>query len=129
VLGIAKGVAAKHAQRRRHRRGEPLTDELVKTLLDLATGPCAVCEASDERGQIHAAVEQLAARLSPLNRRILVLRVSQDVALTDITKLTGLSLGAVKQRLHTIYQRLRDELRRRGIGTAQQISVKISDFT
>jgi DNA-directed RNA polymerase specialized sigma24 family protein len=114
VLGIAKYIAASYGYRRAHAHTEPLSDALVELLLDFASDPCAKCEVSDQRERRHTVIEEFSARLSELNRRIFQMRM-RDVPLGAIASATGLSVGAVKLRLHSMYRALRAELKRRGI--------------
>ncbi len=113
VLGIAKHIAAKHGYRQSRGRAGPLTGELVESLLDLASDPSAACEESDARERLRAAIEQFAARLSEPSRRIFQMRLLR-ARLAAIANATGLSVGAVKVRLHSMYHELREELQRRG---------------
>jgi RNA polymerase sigma factor (sigma-70 family) len=114
VVGIARYIAAKHAQRRSRRQAEPLTDELAELLLDAVSDPSTASEASDGSERLHAVVARFAARLVELNRRILLMYLIDQVPVPAIATCTGLTQGAVWLRLHRIRAALREELRRQG---------------
>jgi RNA polymerase sigma factor (sigma-70 family) len=118
VAGIAKYIAARHAHHRSHGRTEPLTDELAKLLVDVASDPSAAYAASDASEQLHAVVDDFAVRLVELNRRILVMYLINKVPVPAIARSTGLTQAAVRMRLHRIFEVLREELRRRGLAAA-----------
>jgi DNA-directed RNA polymerase specialized sigma24 family protein len=60
-------------------------------------------------------VEQFAARLMELNRRILTMYLIDQMSVPAIAACTSLTQGAVWMRLQRICAALREELRRRGL--------------
>jgi RNA polymerase sigma factor (sigma-70 family) len=129
ILGIARRIARNHGRRRLHDRTEPLSTELVEALLDVAGDPSIACASVDDFDRLRALIERFSKRLSPVNRRILLMRSLGGLPVASIAALTDLSVGAVKLRLHDLYEDLRDYLRRQGLGLRKGISEKKPEFT
>jgi RNA polymerase sigma-70 factor (ECF subfamily) len=63
------------------------------------------------RKEFRSAVRKVVAEFSPKRRTIFYLRYQNDLSLNDIAAVMKLSLGAVKNHLFKIHQKLREELR------------------
>ncbi len=74
------------------------------TLEDDGAGPAEELEASEQRRQIQAALEQL----TPQHRAILVLREEEMLSYEEIAELLGLPIGTVRSRLSYARQKLRE---------------------
>jgi len=116
VLGIARRLAGWHAHRQSGQRDELLSADLLAALLDVEEGPISACERKDARDRVRAVLEEIGEHLSELSRRILVMRVIEEMKVPAIAAAFGISVGAVKMRLQRALREARDLLRKRGLG-------------
>jgi RNA polymerase sigma-70 factor (ECF subfamily) len=112
LFGIARNVIR---HQRRRRSGEPERFESLDALGERAgwgadEDPERWLEQARRRDALAAAL----AALSPDDREILVLRDLEDVSGEETAELLGLSLAAMKSRLHRARLRLAAELRKGG---------------
>jgi RNA polymerase sigma-70 factor (ECF subfamily) len=80
--------------------------EAAQALPDPARGPDALLE--NER--LRRALEQAIARLGPGDREVLALRDIEGLSAAETAQVTGLSVEAVKSRLHRARARVRRQL-------------------
>lgn len=124
VLGIAMRTAKNHGRRPWYQRAEPLSAGLVAAMLDLAGDPSTACASTDDLRLLRVLVGRFGKRLSPLNRRIVIMRLLRGLPVASIAAATGLSIGAVKLRIHDLCNALRDYLRCHGLGPCKKIAGK-----
>jgi RNA polymerase sigma-70 factor (ECF subfamily) len=99
-------VANWHRDSGRHRAAS--TDAMIEVPSD-AAGPEDIAEASEERGELHRAIVQLA----PDRQQLLILKFSLQLSNDEIATIMGRSEGAIKALLHRTVKGLRDELARK----------------
>ena len=80
-----------------------LEPEAAEELPALSEGPEALAVRAQEKGRVEAAL----ARLSPLLREIVVLRMYQQLKFAEIARLTGAPEGTLKARFHRAVAELR----------------------
>jgi len=99
-------------KKRRRRRFAPVEVSLETDAAgaverkDPARGPDEILDAA----RLEAAVERAIGALDPPYRDVLVLRDVEGLTAPEVGEVTGLSVAAVKSRLHRARARLRDEL-------------------
>ena len=103
VLNVARS-----AYRRRRREGQPLDPE--QPVSSAATAPQTVEQQEQSR-----AVEAAVAALPPRLREVLVLKQFAELTFAEVAQVTGLPTSTVKSRVRAALDRLRVELKRRGI--------------
>ena len=103
VLNVARS-----AHRRRRKRGQPLDAEQPAS--SAATAQQAV-----ERQERGRTVEEAVAALPPRLREVLVLKQFAELTFAEVAQVTGLPASTVKSRVRAALDRLRIELKRRGI--------------
>lgn len=103
VLNVARS-----AYRRRRREGQVLDPE--QPVSSAATAHQAV-----ERQERGRAVEEAVAALPPRLREVLVLKQFAELTFAEVAQVTGLPTSTVKSRARAALDRLRVELKRRGI--------------
>ena len=103
---VAYSVAKRHLERKRIPLAEPAGDEDGLSLLDNLGDDVDLqqshLEAEDAR-HLHAAIE----RLPPLQRTVLTLYHLEELPISEIATITGLSEGTIKSHLFRSRQRLR----------------------
>jgi RNA polymerase sigma-70 factor (ECF subfamily) len=107
---IARSFCIKH--RRRSKFAPPAELSLETDVAEEALGQAAPGPGLDEvmeSRRIETAVERAIAGLAPTYREVLVLRDVEGLTAGEVAEVTGLSVDAVKSRLH----RARSDLRRR----------------
>ena len=105
LFGIAHHQLASHFT-----RGRPRGDHVPASaaeLVDRRTSPSGVLVRDDERTLFARALD----RLSPKLREILELFYWQDLAIAEIARRLGISVGTVKSRLYRAREQVADELR------------------
>ena len=106
---------ARRACLRRRRRGkhEPERFESVEASLHVGGIADERSEAPDDkaaRGELSRALQEAMAQLEEPNREVLVLRDVQGLSALEVAEVLGISVEAVKSRLHRARQAMRSEL-------------------
>ena len=107
IYGIALNLARDRARRGR-RRFQPLDEHPA------SADPSAIDSAGRQEiaGRVQAALNAMPAEL----REILVLKHFGNLTFAQVAEITGDPVSTVKSRMQVGLQRLRTELRRRGLG-------------
>jgi RNA polymerase sigma-70 factor (ECF subfamily) len=95
--------------RQRHHLGEAVEQEALAQLPEEAASP----EEQLERQRMVAAVEACLLELEPLYREVLVLRDVEGLPGPEVAERLGISVAAMKTRLHRARGLLREHLARR----------------
>ena len=104
LFTIARNACAKQ---RRKSAGEPASLETLDAVPPMATsGP----EQDLDRRRIEHALEEAIAALEPNHREVLLLRDVEGLSAKEVADATGLSVAAVKSRLHRARLDLRARL-------------------
>ena len=112
TVNAALAHRQKRANRRKHEMGEPMHDDLPAT----GPPPGALRRWEGKSGdpvleaEQHALIEAAIARLPDPFRDVFVLADVDGLPNSDIADVLGLSLSAVKSRLHRARLRMRDDL-------------------
>ena len=119
LYSIARSFCVK---KRRRRQGQPQHHEaLDERAVELpAGGPSPEQTASDK--QLDALLKDAIATLDPKYREVLVLRDVEGLTAPEVAEVTGVSVAAVKSRLHRSRRMLRDAVAT-GLGVARPESV------
>ncbi len=80
--------------------------DVLSDIADMRPGPADVLEANTDSAAVRAAV----ARLSPALREAVVLRYFDELPEAEIAKVLGTTVGAVKVRLYSARQKLKEML-------------------
>lgn len=104
ILTIARHVVTRQ---RRRRAGEPEAIETLESLAETAgwgdlEAPDLRVERAETAERVHRALDTLAAE----DREVIVLRDLEDIAGDEVAAILGVSLPAVKSRLHRARLRL-----------------------
>jgi RNA polymerase sigma-70 factor (ECF subfamily) len=93
--------------------GPAAGDERVRTpeIADHEDGPAEAAVRHDEEAQVHAAI----ARLTPLEREVVLLHFFNNLTLVETAEALSVPLGTIKSRLHAALTRLSGALRRPGV--------------
>jgi RNA polymerase sigma-70 factor (ECF subfamily) len=102
LFTIALNLTRSELSRKRY-RVRHLEPEAAEELPALTEGPEALAVRAQEKGRVEAAL----ARLSPLLREIVVLRMYQQLKFAEIARLTGAPEGTLKARFHRAVAELR----------------------
>jgi RNA polymerase sigma-70 factor (ECF subfamily) len=103
VLNVARS-----AHRRRRRAWQPLADQEPAS-------PAAGVEQAAQWEEQSRIVEAAVSGLPPKLRDVLVLRQFGEMTFSEVARVTGLPESTVKSRVRAALERLRVELKRRGI--------------
>ena len=121
LFGVARNVLANH-----HRSGERarhLERRLVgQRLADRRPGSTAaeVGDHADDRSEpLRAAI----VGLNDIDREVIMLRYWEELAVTEIASLLGLTPNAVSMRLHKSRRRLADVVDRKDLARDRQVAV------
>jgi RNA polymerase sigma-70 factor (ECF subfamily) len=113
---IAYSIALRHLERRRatpvtflDEEGESAAEAVIDESFDLEAG------AGDE--QYSARLRQAIDALPPVPRTLVTLFHLQELPISDVATITGMSEGTIKSHLFRARSSLRDWLRRRGVNT------------
>jgi RNA polymerase sigma-70 factor (ECF subfamily) len=108
--------------RSRRRHPETSIDELLPRFdetghrVDPEDRPDLLCEAAEDSAQTRALVRECVARLPDPYREVLVLRDFEELSTEDTAVQLGISVGAVKTRLHRARAALKTLLEREMAG-------------
>jgi RNA polymerase sigma-70 factor (ECF subfamily) len=105
VLNVARSA---HRRRGRRRPPQPLDAREPAS-------PAAGADEAVEQEEQSRAVEAAVAALPPRLRDVLVLRQFGELTFAQVARVTGLPESTVKSRVRAALDRLRAELKRRGI--------------
>lgn len=106
---IARSFCIKHRRRdavRAGHEGAPGHDQETRDCADPAAMPDEVLAGKE----VESALERAIAGLEPLSREVLVLRDMEGLTAPEVAKVLGLSVQAVKSRLHRARMDVREQL-------------------
>jgi RNA polymerase sigma-70 factor, ECF subfamily len=106
LFSIARNACAKN---RRKRAGQPDTIEPIESSEPLPSETEAP-EQVLERRRMQRVLENAIASLEPKHREIVLLRDVEGLSAIEVSDATGLSVAAVKSRLHRARNELREKL-------------------
>ena len=104
LFGIAHQKCIQHW--RKSGREEPLDDESMEQLAGADDGPSELLIREEQEAEFMQALNQL----PPPQRSALMLHFLEDFPLEEIARITGVSVGTVKSRLHYGKKALRELL-------------------
>lgn len=104
-------IARSHCARRRRRSAlSPLADGDADDTTTRVVDPSPLPDDLLARMQLSDAVEAAVERLEPIYREVLVLRDVEGLSAAEVGDILGISVDAVKSRLHRARMTLRDRL-------------------
>jgi RNA polymerase sigma-70 factor (ECF subfamily) len=119
ALGVARRLAGWQARRQSGRQDVPVSADLLASLLDGEEGPNAACQRRDVQDRVRAVLGSAGQRMSELDRRIVVMRLIEEMTLPEIAAALGVSVDCVKMRLRRARRALEHLLRSHGFGPAR----------
>lgn len=101
-------------RKRRRRKSEPAAQESIEALegsaADALVAPGENPEEALAGRELHATVDAALAALKPVEREVLVLRDLQGLTAPEVARVVGVTVQAVKSRLHRARLALRERL-------------------
>ena len=118
VAKIASRLAARRARRHSRTQTGSLSAPDADTLADPEPGPDAEFERMQEHELFGELVSEFAASLDERDGRIVVLRFLRSWSFSEIARELNVSHACIRSVIHRLIAKLRDFLRRRGLGPA-----------
>jgi RNA polymerase sigma-70 factor (ECF subfamily) len=110
LFAIARSFCIKKRRRSKFASGEPISlDEHSERVPDVATSDPAPDEALASR-ELGLALDGALGELEPSQREVLILRDAEGLSAAEVAEVLGVSVDAVKSRLHRARVALRERL-------------------
>jgi RNA polymerase sigma-70 factor, ECF subfamily len=109
LFTIARRRVIEHRRRAERDRSEPLSSDLLDTIIDLGTASDPAVAVVD-RASAQDAVDMLVAELTPDQAEVVLLRVVSGLSVAEVARLTGRPSGAVRVLCHRALRRLATRL-------------------
>lgn len=113
-------ITRSHCGRTRRKSDRETASDDVDTLLESAVSREAAPDALAAHGEISDALEAALANLDPSEREVVLLRDVEGVPAKDAAQILGLSIAALKSRLHRARASLREQVRLLVEGSVQE---------
>ena len=104
-------IARSHCGRIRRKSDRETLSDQFDALLESASSAEAAPDAHAAHGEVSDALESALARLDPSEREVILLRDVEGVSAKDAAQILGVSVAALKSRLHRARSSLREQVR------------------
>jgi RNA polymerase sigma-70 factor (ECF subfamily) len=110
LYAIARSFCIKARRQGRSAKARPVPPEQLATAVDRAAEAPETPEEALATERTRAALEHAIGELEPMYREVLILRDGEGLGASEVAEVLGLSVAAVKSRLHRARRMVRDAM-------------------